>query len=64
MALNFYDVDGVVIDHQLIEQAANQDNISLRTGCFCNPGAGEMALGLSTPGARDLFQQRRSQHDL
>jgi len=22
-------------------------NISLRTGCFCNPGAGELALGLS-----------------
>ena len=47
VALNFYDPDGVVIDHQLIEQAANHDNISLRTGCFCNPGAGEMALGLS-----------------
>ncbi len=47
VTLNFYDVEGVVIDHQLIEEAANEDKISLRTGCFCNPGAGEMALGLS-----------------
>lgn len=47
VTLNFYDDVGRVIDHQVIEQAANQDNISLRTGCFCNPGAGEMALGLS-----------------
>jgi selenocysteine lyase/cysteine desulfurase len=22
-------------------------NISLRTGCFCNPGGGELALGIS-----------------
>lgn len=47
VTLNFYDRHGAVIDHQVIEEAANRDNISLRTGCFCNPGAGEMALGLS-----------------
>lgn len=47
IALNFYDRDGRFIDHQLIEQLANQARISLRTGCFCNPGDGEVALGLS-----------------
>ena len=47
VTLNLYDRDGRVIDHQKIEEAANHDMISLRTGCFCNPGAGEMALGLS-----------------
>ena len=26
-----------------IEELANRANISLRTGCFCNPGAGEVA---------------------
>jgi molybdenum cofactor sulfurtransferase len=36
-----------VIDHRTIEERANARRISLRTGCFCNPGAGEMALGLS-----------------
>ena len=44
---NFYNKDGQIIDHRDIESAANRANISLRTGCFCNPGAGEIALGIS-----------------
>ena len=44
---NFFNKDGGLIDHRFIEAKANQSNISLRTGCFCNPGAGEIALGLS-----------------
>jgi selenocysteine lyase/cysteine desulfurase len=47
VALNFYDRHGHFIDHQLVERRANAARISLRTGCFCNPGAGELALGLS-----------------
>jgi len=47
VTVNFFDRDGNLIDHRLIEQEANQVNISLRTGCFCNPGAGEVALGFS-----------------
>jgi selenocysteine lyase/cysteine desulfurase len=47
VTLNFYDSAGRVIDHDDIEAAANHEMISLRTGCFCNPGAGEMALGIS-----------------
>ena len=47
VTINFYDAGGEVIDHEVIEEAANREMISLRTGCFCNPGAGEMALGLS-----------------
>ena len=47
VTMNFYDPDGNFIDHRLVEQRANQVNISLRTGCFCNPGDGELALGLS-----------------
>ncbi len=44
---NFFNKDGGPIDHRFIETKANQSNISLRTGCFCNPGAGEIALGIS-----------------
>jgi selenocysteine lyase/cysteine desulfurase len=40
------DPDGRVVDDQRIEELANQARISLRTGCFCNPGAGEVAHGL------------------
>jgi molybdenum cofactor sulfurtransferase len=46
---NFFDRDGAGIDHRSIEAEANRAGISLRTGCFCNPGAGEIALGLSKP---------------
>jgi molybdenum cofactor sulfurtransferase len=44
---NFYNKDGGPVDHRFIEAQANLSNISLRTGCFCNPGAGEIALGIS-----------------
>ncbi len=47
VTVNFYDQDGVAFDHRFIESEANKVNISLRTGCFCNPGAGEIALGIS-----------------
>jgi selenocysteine lyase/cysteine desulfurase len=47
VTVNFFDATGRAIDHRSIEEAANKVNISLRTGCFCNPGAGEVALGIS-----------------
>jgi molybdenum cofactor sulfurtransferase len=47
VTVNFYDKEGQAIDHRFIEEQANEANISLRTGCFCNPGAGEVALGIS-----------------
>jgi selenocysteine lyase/cysteine desulfurase len=47
VTVNFYDEKGSPIDHRFIESEANKMKISLRTGCFCNPGAGEIALGIS-----------------
>ncbi len=47
VTVNFFDREGRAIDHRSIEEQANRANISLRTGCFCNPGAGEVALGIS-----------------
>jgi selenocysteine lyase/cysteine desulfurase len=47
LAFNLQDGEGRVIDHMAIEGAAARRSISLRTGCFCNPGAGEVALGLT-----------------
>ncbi len=46
-AFNVYGGSGAAVDHLIVEERANKRNISLRTGCFCNPGAGEMALGLA-----------------
>jgi selenocysteine lyase/cysteine desulfurase len=47
VALNFYDPDGHLLDYRRVEELAGLEGISLRTGCFCNPGAGETAEGLS-----------------
>jgi selenocysteine lyase/cysteine desulfurase len=47
ITLNFYDPDGHLLDYRRVEELAGRQRISLRTGCFCNPGAGETAEGLS-----------------
>jgi selenocysteine lyase/cysteine desulfurase len=48
VAFNVHDADGALVDHREVERRANAARISLRTGCFCNPGAGEAALGISS----------------
>jgi selenocysteine lyase/cysteine desulfurase len=47
VTMNFYDPEGHLLDYRRIEELAGQEGISLRTGCFCNPGAGEAAEGLT-----------------
>ncbi len=47
VAMNLYDPDGRLLDYRRIEELAGAERISLRTGCFCNPGAGEAAEGLT-----------------
>ena len=41
------DPEGQSVDERRVEELANRENISLRTGCFCNPGAGEVAHELT-----------------
>lgn len=43
-----FDKNGRAIDDRRVEELANHANISLRTGCFCNPGAGEVAHQLTS----------------
>jgi selenocysteine lyase/cysteine desulfurase len=47
IAFNFIHPDGRVVDERYVERIADRHNISLRTGCFCNPGAGEVAFTIS-----------------
>ena len=47
ITINFYDPFENLIDYSRVEALANRLNISVRTGCFCNPGAGEVAHGLT-----------------
>lgn len=57
LAMNFVDEAGRVVDHRWIEERANTVDVSLRTGCFCNPGAGELALGISSNELTSCFNQ-------
>jgi molybdenum cofactor sulfurtransferase len=47
VTMNFYDPAGKLVDFRRIEELAGHGGISLRTGCFCNPGAGETAADLT-----------------
>jgi molybdenum cofactor sulfurtransferase len=47
VTMNIYDADGHLLDYRRVEELASLERISLRTGCFCNPGAGETAEGLT-----------------
>ena len=49
VTLNFRDRHGTVIDHEEIERQANERKISLRTGCFCNPGAAKSPWASPAP---------------
>jgi len=58
IALNFRDPSGAFIDHQAIEMRAGERKISIRAGCFCNPGAGELAMGISADEMRACFNRQ------
>ncbi|MEW6402707.1 MAG: aminotransferase class V-fold PLP-dependent enzyme [Chloroflexota bacterium] len=45
--VNFFDRDGNLIGCNDVERLANEQKISLRAGCHCNPGARETALGFT-----------------
>jgi molybdenum cofactor sulfurtransferase len=47
VAFNFLHPDGSIVDERYVDRIARSYNISLRTGCFCNPGAGEVAFTIS-----------------
>jgi selenocysteine lyase/cysteine desulfurase len=47
VAFNFLHPDGRIVDERYVDRVARQHRISLRTGCFCNPGAGEVAFTIS-----------------
>jgi selenocysteine lyase/cysteine desulfurase len=47
VAFNFLHPDGRIVDERYVDRVARRHRISLRTGCFCNPGAGEVAFTIS-----------------
>jgi selenocysteine lyase/cysteine desulfurase len=47
ISFNFLHPDGSAIDERFVDVVAARHGISVRTGCFCNSGAGETAFSLS-----------------
>lgn len=52
--------DGSYVGFTETNCMANIHNITIRTGCFCNPGTCQRQLGLSNDEVKKHFQVRRS----
>jgi len=59
--VNFFDPQGRMLDCYALEKLANEERISLRAGCHCNPGAREIALGFSKQDLEICFRDKESQ---
>ncbi|RAK74607.1 PLP-dependent transferase [Aspergillus fijiensis CBS 313.89] len=59
IALNFLDRTGKIVDERIVATESAAAGISLRTGCFCNPGAAEHAFGITKPLLRSLRRRFR-----
>ena len=55
IAFYLLDPDGAVYDVYRIEQLAGEERISVRTGCFCNPGDGEVAHDITPEEMTECF---------
>ena len=56
--VNFFDREGRMFDCNDVERLANQERISLRAGCHCNPGAREIALGFKQEDLAPCFREK------
>jgi selenocysteine lyase/cysteine desulfurase len=45
VAFNLLDVHGDAVPYEIVEEHARRAGVSVRGGCFCNPGASETAFG-------------------
>jgi selenocysteine lyase/cysteine desulfurase len=61
VTMNFYDPEGHLLDYRRLEELASGHRISLRTGCFCNPGTGETAEHITED---DILAALEQSHDM
>jgi len=61
VAFNVLDRFGRVIPYQRVEETALEHGVSIRGGCFCNPGAAEQAFKF--PAAETLSCMNRARHE-
>ena len=58
--MSFFAADGAMLDCYEVEKRANAKCISLRAGCHCNPGAREIAFGLTFDDLAPCFEDKDS----
>ncbi|NOQ74999.1 MAG: aminotransferase class V-fold PLP-dependent enzyme [Crocinitomix sp.] len=58
LIMNFFDKNGDLIPFESIEEEANAEMISIRSGCFCNPGIDEINNCLTTEELAKYFTSR------
>lgn len=58
MIMNFFDVSGEMYPFEYIEAKTNERSISIRSGCFCNPGIDEINNCLTTDELSQYFSSR------
>jgi selenocysteine lyase/cysteine desulfurase len=58
IAFNFCDPTGAVLDCYAMQGQANLCGISVRSGCFCNPGVREVALGFVREDLANSFRKK------
>lgn len=66
LIMNFVDREGKTYPFELVEEKANARMISIRSGCFCNPGIDEVNNCLTTEELATYFTSRESgnYHDM
>ena len=55
MAFNVLADGGAVVPYWVVEAGANYAGISIRGGCFCNPGVSELAFNIGDDEARECL---------
>ena len=63
VAFNLLDPSGRVVDERAVARDTAAAGISIRTGCFCNPGAGEGAFGVTKADWRTALRGRARSMD-
>jgi selenocysteine lyase/cysteine desulfurase len=57
VTFNFVDAQAKLVDERLVSLESSRARISLRTGCFCNPGVGEAIFGIAANRLKPLTSQ-------
>ena len=60
IAMHLLDPAGCLHDVYGVEAAASHEGISIRTGCFCNPGAGEEAHDITPEDMQRCFDDLKT----